>query len=563
MPPTYEATDPKTGQKWTWDGKKWNVVAKPTGVDKFGMDVATGMGLDSEKIRSAYKGGGTVGQVKEIGGEMFSGLKNYAGNVLKDPAHIIDPLNAMASGLTHGLGLPDKPGESFHTPVPGEVVGSAANILGGAEGAGKVSKVSGKAAVRDVLGVGEKDVESFTKKAATKEDAAHAKALEKVEKAKESYAGAVSDALKKRAEASAKETAAKVKQEALTSKHGPVYQRMNEMADTAREHVGKIEQKVNESEGKKWQEFSGRMENTPVKTDGVAEAIDHAQSNILTGESLPIFKQIMGEITAEDPLSQAAVFGGKGGVSMKEFLSKASPEVRERLKAQGFEEGGPEVVDVPLDVARRLYTKIGRKMGGGELPRDVSRALATVGESLDSSIAKSIAKKGGADALRDYRKLQADWKQYRQTFSDRDSPLRKIMEAKDPSTKLGPITGETGARAVDYLGRYRNMGAQPEQLGKIRALHKALKEVPSGGGKAPAMPERPSLPGVPAKKTLTPQAARESMLEGKGQFYSRPPSKWELMFPPLLAYKTTLKHLMQSPRFRKWLSSDNPSTPVP
>lgn len=535
MPNTYEATDPKTGQKWTWDGKKWNTVAKATGVDKFGMDVATGMGLDADKIRSAYQGGGTWGQVKEIGSEVGGGMKRFGASVLKDPAHIIDPLNAMASSLTRGLGLPDKPGEGFHTPVPGQVVGAASTILGGAEGGGRIPKVSGKAAVRDVLGIGEKDVEGFTKKVATKEEAAHAKALEKVEKAKESYAGAVSDALKKRAEASAKETAAKVKQEALASKHGPVYQRMNEMADTAREHVSKIEQKVNHAESKKWDAFSGRMDNAPVKMQGTVEAIADAQKNVLTGDSLPVFRQILSEAVKDDAA---------------EFIDTASGLV-------------PKGTEVPLNLARRLYTKIGRKLGGTELPRDVTRALAKVSDSLDRGIAESVATKGGADALRDYRKLQADWKQYRQTFSDRDSPLRKITEAKDPSTKLGPITGETGARAIDYLGRYRNMGAEPEQLGKIRALYKALKEIPSGGGKVPGMPERPTLPETPARKTTTPQQAREAMLEGKSSSYSRPPSKWELMFPPLLAYKQTLKHLLQNPNFRKWLASDNPSTPVP
>lgn len=537
MPPTYEATDPKTGQKWTWDGKKWNPVAQPSKFDQFSMDVTRGMGFDPEKIRSAYRSGGTFGQVKELGGEVFSGLKDFAGRVVMDPFHIVDPLHAMASSLTGGLGLPDKPGEGFHTPVPGQAVGAAANILGGAEAAERVPKpsVSGKAVVRDLLGVGEKDVQGFTKKAAEKQEAAHEKAVAKVEKAKENYAGAVADVLKKRAEASAKETAAKTKQEALASKHGPVYKRMNEMADTAQQHISQIEQKVGEAEGKKWSEFSERMENAPVKTQGIVDTINDVQKNVLTGESLPIFRQILTEVTKDEA---------------PEFIDTAGGLV-------------PKGTEIPLNLARRFYTKIGRKLGGSELPRDVTRALAKVSDSLDSGITESVATKGGPEALRDYRKLQADWKQYRQTFSDRDSPLRKVVEAKDPSTKTGPIVGETGARAIEYLGRYRNMGAQPELLGKIRALHKALKELPGGGGKLPATAERPALPEVPAKKTVSPEEARQTMLEGKASSFSRPPSKWELMFPPLLIYKQTLKHLLQNKEFRNWLSKENPSTPVP
>lgn len=556
MPNTYEATDPKTGQKWTWDGKKWNTV-QDGAVSRFEKGLRTSMGFEAE--------GGVKQDLSQIG----SGLKQIA-------THPIDSTKLLAEGLVGSQQqLNERGAKEMHDPslltkatgvghwlesgVPmiGPMLASAGDkfssgdVAGGmgsmtpllvpplaergmpaiGEAAGRVSK----AGVRDVLGIGKKDVEGHIKKVATKEEAAHTAALEKVEKAKESYAGAVSDALKKRAAASAKETAAKVKQEALASKHGPVYQRMNEMTDGVQKHIGEMEQKVNATESKKWDSFSERMDNAPVKMQGTVEAIADAQKNILTGDSLPVFRQILSEAVKDDAA---------------EFIDTAGGLV-------------PKGTEVPLNLARRLYTKIGRKLGGTELPRDVTRALAKVSDSLDSGIAESVATKGGADALRDYRKLQSDWKQYRQTFSDRDSPLRKIMEAKDPSTKIGPITGETGARAIDYLGRYRNMGAQPEQLGKIRALNKALKEIPSGGAKLPGMPERPSLPETPARKTTTPQQARESMLESKSSSYSRPPSKWELMFPPLLAYKQTLKHLLQSPSFRKWLATDNPSIPPP
>jgi hypothetical protein len=496
--------------------------------------------------------------VKQFGAQPSTG--DIIGSSLLGPAYGVGKgLASSAAEMFEGMGADAKQPSKFGPFDPAKTGHGAGSLLsqilmlrGGSKTAEKPLEAGGtKAVARDLLGVGERDVAGEMKKTAAKEAKVQETAAKKVDTAKQKYAEAVQDAMKKRAEASARETAAKTKQEALQSKHGPVYKRMNEMADTAREHVGKIEETVKAQEGQKWADFSKKMENAPVNSEPTVQAIQNAQEKILSGDSVPIFKQVLAELPGTDPDVEA-------------MLQNATPSMRERLLASGIKES-PEV---GLDTARKLYTKISRKLGGSELPRDVARALSTVADALDSSISEGIAKKGGATALKQYRKLQADWKQYRQTFSDRDSPLRKIMEAKDPSTKLGPITGETGARAVEYLGRYRDMGAQPEQLGKIRALHKALKELPGGGGKAPEMPDRPSLPEKPATKEITPQSARKDMLVRKESFYSRPPSRWELMFPPLLAYKMTLKHLMQNPKFIEWLSKDTGggggnATPVP
>jgi hypothetical protein len=64
----------------------------------------------------------------------------------------------------------------------------------------------------------------------------------------------------------------------------------------------------------------------------------------------------------------------------------------------------------------------------------------------------------------------------------------------------------------------------------------------------PARPEQPKGLGV--------EQARREMLEKKETFFSRPPSRWELMFPPLMMYKMGLKHLMQNPKFVEWLSKE-------
>jgi hypothetical protein len=350
-----------------------------------------------------------------------------------------------------------------------------------------------------------------------------------------------------------------------------VYQRMNEMTEDAAQHISKVEQKVKAAESGKWEKFKDKMDDAPVGTKSVVDAIEHAQSNILTGESLPVFKQILSEIAEDDPLAQASVFRSKGAVDIKEVLQKAAPAVRERLirdlEAQGFDEStgfSSRAVDVPLDLARRLYTKVSRKLNGSELPRDVARALATVQDALDGSIAESVVKKGGPEALRDYRKLQSDWKQYRQTFWDKDSPLRKIAEAKDPNTRRAPITSEVGERATQYLGRYRNLGASPEKLGRIRALDKALKELPSTKGKAPEVPQRPALPQVPEMKIPSPEEIRRGLLQKAGSGGTGVPSTWEIIFPRALIKRYLIKNmLLQNPKFLDWLAKDKNPTSRP
>lgn len=560
MPPqTYEATDPKTGQKWTWDGKKWNAETKGA-VQRYKEGLRGAMGMDptgtfSGDISDLVSGGKQIAthpldsakMLLDALGESQQEVINKAYLEQHDP-HVLTKIKGFIRG-----------GESA-IPVLGPLLSAAGDKFSSGDIAGGLGTMTPlvaeplaergvptvktaatkvvKPAVRDLLGVGKGDVARQIEKTGAKESAAVAKATAKVETAKQAYAEAVQDALKKRAEASAKETAAKTKQEALVSKHGPVYKRLNEMADDAQQHVAKVEQKVHEAETAKWETFGKNIGDPPVSTEPLREALTKAESK-LTGETLPVFKKIINEIGEED-------------VGLKEMLDNMAPEVRERAMAAGVTPS----TDVPFSTMRKIYTKLSRSLGAKDIAPEVARATGEVLNVADDTIAKAVTKKGGPEALKTYRNLQGDWRKYRQTFSDRDSPLRKITEAKDPSTKLGPITGETGARAVDYLGRYRNLGAQPEKLGRIRAVHKSLKELPGGGGKAPSIPERPQLPSVPEKRTITPEQARKELLSSKESFYSRPPSRWELMFPPLLAYKMALKHLMQNQRFTRWLAGE-------
>jgi len=118
--------------------------AEPSMADRFSMETARGMGLNPEKMRAAYsKGshwyqpGGMMGQGIEAAGEIGTGMGRWAKNVMRDPFHIVDPIDDLASSIVTSAGLPDKGSimdpNGYSWPNPGKLLGSIALTMGGAE----------------------------------------------------------------------------------------------------------------------------------------------------------------------------------------------------------------------------------------------------------------------------------------------------------------------------------------------------------------------------------------------------------------------------------------------
>jgi hypothetical protein len=113
-----------------------NTVSQPSRYESFTNDVASGLGFDPQAIRANTSAGG---QLLEMGKEAASNLGRFALNVAKDPAHIIDPINAMASGITKAAGLPDSSSQSifdpnsYSAPNPGKLLGATAQVAAGIE----------------------------------------------------------------------------------------------------------------------------------------------------------------------------------------------------------------------------------------------------------------------------------------------------------------------------------------------------------------------------------------------------------------------------------------------
>jgi hypothetical protein len=102
------------------------------------------------------------------------------------------------------------------------------------------------------------------------------------------------------------------------------------------------------------------------------------------------------------------------------------------------------------------------------------------------------------------------------------------------------------------------LGAQPEKLGRIRALDKAITGLPASEGKIPAAPDRPSLPKQETTKPQTEAEARAQMAKTYAKTYSGPIRRFEMM-PwgwPSYIFRQLLKNAFQKPGFREWLSKD-------
>jgi hypothetical protein len=544
---------------------------------------------------------------------MAEGLYNsfkeaYQGYKQKDPEMMA---HGAASGATQVAQL------VAATKVP-EISGAESEIASTAQGALKVPKTI----VRELVGVGEKDIAKSIEDSAAKvteaqadyqqalkehsekvgdisketaqkvndAKAAHEQALAKhaqaVDKVIDTTAKKIEEANSQRIAASKGQSAAETRQAALVTKRGPVYQRMNELADTAQKNVQEVDSKVRKLEGAKWNALDRTVKNAPVDWAPVQQAVQDAEQNILKGspENIAIFRNIMKE--GQDPiLSQASVFrggGGARGADLKEVMGNMSPQARadflQKIKAQGIEPPTSDtgVIDesasVPFDKARGYYTELNQKLHSASIPGDVRRALRTVQDSADGQISKTVAKAGGKDAVMFYRQLKSNWRDYMEAFYDKDSPIRKLKEGADPNDKLQPIVGDEGARAIQLFGKYKDIGADVSSLGRTRSLFKQIKSLsstkakpaeavekprfpePPGPQKTVAQPKLPKPPEAPTGKPMTAEEARRAKIEKGAQSYAHPPSRWELMFPPLLAYRLAIKKLLQSHGVQDWLA---------
>jgi hypothetical protein len=589
------------------DGSTWNIPKSklPAAQARGAKPLEVAPTAQPESTLAKVGRGAALGTFAGLGLPEVQKTKDFPGALVKsllphdlselDPT--FGPLVKLIRGIQGGVVAPGKEVVQGIQQKDPEMIAhggaqltteAAMALLGkekGVEIGEAIAKVP-KRAAREMMGLSDKDIAPQIAESHEKVNQAHqkfqeqlAEHAEKVDQATKKVSDKIADVQQKKIQASARETAAETKQAALTTKRGPVRQRIENMGEAASENVQLVDKKVRALEGAKWNEFTKGLKGAQVDWTPSQKAVVDAQQNILGGvpENITIFNQILKE-TGDDILADASVFKGGGtprGVDVKDFMRTMDPKAQARLLQELKDEGIPpletgapvEGIKIPIDKARAFYTKLGQKIASVDMPNNVTRALRYVQDAGDAEITRTIAKTGGKEAVQTYRQLKSNWRDYMNTFYDKDSPVRKLKEGKDPNDRLNPIVGDEGERAIALLGKYRSLGADVQALGKIRATFKALKELPASGGKAPTgqieAPKIPKPPEAPTEKPLTAEQARREKMASEAKSRAHAPTRWEIMFPPLLAYKMAIKKAMQSPRITDWLAGETPPAPLP
>ena len=590
MPQEYTATNPQTGETVRWDGKAWTPV--PSKAAPFERDVMAGMGFDPAKVESA---GGSLGQWKEVGKEAVSGIPAWLSRTAKDPFHIADPLHAMASGIENAI----------KEKNPGKLMGALSNVAMGMEApeAGSAVARSGAAASRGLLDVGEnfrqralqehetnlaKLNEEYETKVqehgkATMEDEANHRL--KVQQAKDDYAAKVAENERKKIEASAKQTGAETKKNALTTqpRSGPVYQRLSGMADQiATKDVPKLDRDVRTAQNNGWSAFRMAIGDKPgapkmVEWNPVQNAVSSAETNILQGspENIAIFRNILHE-GVNPVLEEASVFRGTAGALENIFSSKhmtesgrarllesIGEESAAKLRTSGLPTG--DAVSIPFDDARGYYTELNEKLyKNRSVPGDVRRALKSVQDAAEAQVKKVIP----SNQLGTYSRLKSDWAQYMGDFYDPDGPLYQLKNAATSDGRLNLITGSKGANIIEALGRYTQLNPNVVGIaGRLRSVMKQLRELPSA---APRMPEEvrpPRFPAAPKPRELPTRPTVEPLdvTKARVEALQKMPHTWGQLRPyqaaipyywPRLAIQKVIAEVLSHPAVRNWIAGN-------
>lgn len=94
-----------------------------------------------------------------------------------------------------------------------------------------------------------------------------------------------------------------------------------------------------------------------------------------------------------------------------------------------------------------------REMGEAtrsDLPAQSQAYFRELTQDLDDAM-ETAAKKHGLDMLDSWRGANAQWKEYAQTFGDRNSPLYQIVDKYDPQKIVPTILGRKSVQDIDML----------------------------------------------------------------------------------------------------------------
>lgn len=274
------------------------------------------------------------------------------------------------------------------------------------------------------------------------------------------------------------------------------------------EQVRKLDAKVRREGNMKYDIVAKAVEHEAVPAAKLAQAVEHAEREIIRGssENIKQFRELMnkGEVADADtshPLYNEMVARGLG-----------SEPLRFR-DLQGY------------------YTELGTKLASPDVPGDVYRAMKYVRENIGAEMDAMAKRNGVSDQLAD---AKSHWRQYQGTFHDLravsqgGSPVARMLRAQDPGYVAAPVLGKAATRAISQLKAYSpevaelaaNIARDYQKMSFLpkKFTPKTLPESPNLKGpsitKLPEYPDAvtPRILDKPNAPTLKPDPAAPDVL---------------------------------------------------
>lgn len=456
--------------------KRLQAIPQFTPSRKFEMDIARGMGLDPEAIAKAEAAGGQGAAWRNVGGQMLSGLGQFAGSVLKDPFNIVQPIHGMASNLERGI----------KERSPGQIVGALSSIAAGAEGAKKVpagiaaTGRTARAGAQRAAGAGpELTREAFKARSA------------EILEAQTKYQEKLGEVTAKRAEA----TLSNEMQAAQVARRQALEKQMEADGAVLNDNVRATEANVRTMLNSRGNALRDTLGNVHAEPKLLPEAINEARQK---------FVGTKGDINAFNKAIQDALEPEAG----KSFMD--------------LEGGAQPGTIVNYADLHRLQSRLGNKMASGGIPGELYKAVEHVHDAALGEMQNIAKDMGLARELADFRQ---GWHEFMDTFHNTSSmatggsPVARIHRAADPGFAYAPLLSKAGKRAVMLMEKYRNFGAQPELARGIINANAERMTLPKSI-KAKALPDLPKEPVLPPE--VNPQALKMEQLKkaSKGPKFS-------------------------------------------
>lgn len=253
------------------------------------------------------------------------------------------------------------------------------------------------------------------------------------------------------------------------------------MSESLGEGIKEAEQNARAEGNRRYAEVQQAIGDQKRSLDTLVGAVTNAKENILrTPENIKIFGDIMRQAEHEESVTIQGQEVSQGQVA---------PDIWQQLVEGGFVQGAPEV---PFSFLQGVYTRTGRMLAKGIEPGDVYQAVKSVHESAGREM-QAMARDAGADTqLAD---AQAYWKEYKETFYDKDSPVAKVLDATgkvDPEFFAEQFTkGKAAKRGIEMLGKYDPRLAKLAQ--SVRQTHEQFQEIPKPKRGSMEMPDKPTV----------------------------------------------------------------------